>query len=606
MARHVACLAAAMLMLAIFRPGSALGSSAIVPDDFPTVQGAIDSGVDTVLVREGSYAETPVVNRQLALIGIGGCKRPRLNGLSLERADSPFTFSATGIAFAGPVAHHAVRRNMVFEFSECSLEGGFQSTAGPDADPEYISLLAFRNCRMAGDSRASADEIAMEADTVSNGGVSWGTDYLINIADCWFQGGPGSAITLSRDTRGNAARNVISNYQRGISGRVDTYLIEENRITNCDMGIDVVVGASTVRVRNNVIQDCRLGISVYAGGDVSNIDGNTVLRSGESGIFVNGRSIVESNVVAYSKNAGISLRSESRIRGNTVFKNGGPGLEILNLELCTIENNISFGNQWGLTVPMGAPVVLRCNDWFQNQLGRVSGTSQGSTDLNVDPMFCNVDSSDVRISSTSPLVDAPGCGQIGALGVGCGVTATLLQMLTVEPQGLGAVVRWRFNTADPLQSWLERATAEAGLWQRMTGKPRIDGEAYAQADEDVRPGLTYWYRVGWLEEGETKYSAPVSFVAEKTSGISSVLPNPSLGSVSIEWTLASAADIDIRVFDLAGREIASIAHGRFEAGDHSAHWDGRRSDGSPAPAGWYVARVGGRDMNTMHKFLLLR
>src|SRR5438876_12240037 len=64
-----------------FHPARA--STVVVPDDSSTVQLGIDSGADTILVREGTYDETPRLERDLVLRGIGVSRRPRLNGLQL-------------------------------------------------------------------------------------------------------------------------------------------------------------------------------------------------------------------------------------------------------------------------------------------------------------------------------------------------------------------------------------------------------------------------------------------------------------------------------------------------------------------------------------------
>ena len=44
-----------------------LASSVVVPDAFSTVQLGIDSGADTVLIREGAYLERPVVDHAVVL-----------------------------------------------------------------------------------------------------------------------------------------------------------------------------------------------------------------------------------------------------------------------------------------------------------------------------------------------------------------------------------------------------------------------------------------------------------------------------------------------------------------------------------------------------------
>ena len=50
------------------------------------------------------------------------------------------------------------------------------------------------------------------------------------------------------------------------------------------------------------------------------------------------------------------------------------------------------------------------------------------------------------------------------------------------------------------------------------------------------------------------------------------------------------ADVDVSVFDLAGRRVATLARGRFGPGAHVVPWDGRGADGSGARAGMYFVR----------------
>ena len=66
--------------------GPAHATSVTVPDDTPTIQGALDVLPDTVLVRSGSYPETLVLFAQVALVGLPGYptyERPIVMGMSL-------------------------------------------------------------------------------------------------------------------------------------------------------------------------------------------------------------------------------------------------------------------------------------------------------------------------------------------------------------------------------------------------------------------------------------------------------------------------------------------------------------------------------------------
>jgi hypothetical protein len=172
----------------------------------------------------------------------------------------------------------------------------------------------------------------------------------------------------------------------------------------------------------------------------------------------------------------------------------------------------------------------------------------------------------------------------------------------------GLEVRWRFGSAAPSLAWLDRAQGESGPWGAVAGRPVLDGETFAQVDAAVEPGLTYWYRVGWQESQgqEAGYSSPVSYTIERLASQSRVFPNPSSGPATIEWTLESATDMEVRVYDLAGREVATPARGRFGPGKYSTRWDGLRSDGERAPAGWYVVRLRGGTLSAAHRLLLLR
>lgn len=67
----------------------------------------------------------------------------------------------------------------------------------------------------------------------------------------------------------------------------------------------------------------------------------------------------------------------------------------------------------------------RCNNAWPDTLG-LNQIVQGELNLNVDPLLCGERGEDLRLAEESPCAsgNAPGgCGQIGALGVGCRITA---------------------------------------------------------------------------------------------------------------------------------------------------------------------------------------
>lgn len=71
-------------------------------------------------------------------------------------------------------------------------------------------------------------------------------------------------------------------------------------------------------------------------------------------------------------------------------------------------------------------------------------------------------------------------------------------------------------------------------------------------------------------------------------------PNPALAAraVTLRFTLAAPASIRVRIYNVAGREVAAFAHKGVE-GENRAPWDGRLANGSSAPAGVYFYRLDG-------------
>lgn len=70
----------------------------------------------------------------------------------------------------------------------------------------------------------------------------------------------------------------------------------------------------------------------------------------------------------------------------------------------------------------------------------------------------------------------------------------------------------------------------------------------------------------------------------------SVFPNPAR-TARFQFTLPQAQDVEIGVFDVAGREVAQLFKGRLPAGSYSRDWAGRDGAGREVGAGVYFARM---------------
>ena len=83
-------------------------------------------------------------------------------------------------------------------------------------------------------------------------------------------------------------------------------------------------------------------------------------------------------------------------------------------------------------------------------------------------------------------------------------------------------------------------------------------------------------------------------------------PNPFRPSTTIEYTLSSPGRVTLRVYDPAGRVVATLVDAMVEPGRHEAVWDGRTSTGERAASGVYFMRMEAGGFPSARKVVLLR
>jgi len=197
-----------------------------------------------------------------------------------------------------------------------------------------------------------------------------------------------------------------------------------NLVERCGGGLALSSMGACVSDRDTVI-DCAAGIRIGDGNAPAVIDSAFVLSCGGPGITIDGSSASATRcVVGRSVSDGILLSAAGAVTfaGNTSFLNDGSGFVVHDTGSAngTVAANIGFGNQrYGLAADPGTALGLSCNDWFGNPAGATSGLPPGPTDLALNPIFSDLQANDAHLAPSSPLVAAPGCGLIGALGAGC-------------------------------------------------------------------------------------------------------------------------------------------------------------------------------------------
>ena len=463
------CLGAAVVALLVCRAAVSSASYTIVPDQTPTIQAAVDGGADTIFVHEGEYAENVSIERSVLLMSypkqagpIVGYEYPRIQGMSIAANDGAVV-RVTGFHVRGPVGFMANGGGLPeVTFEGCRMDAGF-SAAGSNS---FASVRLRGNVVMGGVVVTSKYYPTIVHNAVIGGGVSVSGNGTV-IVEGNFVEGPGNigiSICCS-DGIPLAYDNVVRGFVTGIRA-TDGGRVVKNRVTACSGDGIQLAGSTTQTIWaiDNVVRACGgYGIRASGAGSpfvfMNTVDStaqagirseggpstpaivrnNTVRYAFSTGIWVSGGLAVSSNVVLHAAADGILTATDaadsnvvgrsgaggvvttgSEVRQNTSYLNGGAGIVLAGGSGTAVDHNLGFGNGAAGINANGAPsAVLGCNDWYSNSAGSTEGIAPGATDLSIDPQFCDVTGDNVTLAATSPILAAPGCGRIGARGLGC-------------------------------------------------------------------------------------------------------------------------------------------------------------------------------------------
>jgi hypothetical protein len=83
-------------------------------------------------------------------------------------------------------------------------------------------------------------------------------------------------------------------------------------------------------------------------------------------------------------------------------------------------------------------------------------------------------------------------------------------------------------------------------------------------------------------------------------------PNPFREGTDLSFALVRPASVTLRVYDIAGRLVATLVEGTTAAGVHQARWDGRNAGGSSVASGIYFVRLRTPEYSEVQRVTRLR
>ncbi|MFZ1947510.1 MAG: FlgD immunoglobulin-like domain containing protein [bacterium] len=108
---------------------------------------------------------------------------------------------------------------------------------------------------------------------------------------------------------------------------------------------------------------------------------------------------------------------------------------------------------------------------------------------------------------------------------------------------------------------------------------------------------------GWLVMLREPDAAVAPTGATGVRAVSS--PNPFATSATIRFGLFSASQVEVTIYDFAGRSVRVVGRGWREPGDQAVEWDGRDESGSKVAPGIYLVRIAAGESSRTSKLVRL-
>jgi hypothetical protein len=172
------------------------------------------------------------------------------------------------------------------------------------------------------------------------------------------------------------------------------------------------------------------------------------------------------------------------------------------------------------------------------------------------------------------------------------------------------------GSVEALQS-VGYATGTDGLnWTRFDGNPVLTpteawGQVKVVAGSAVRVGTDYYlYYAGWSSNSNARIGLAISSTTSgretpqlrpKTFALLQNHPNPFNSSTVIQFELPNAGPVLLRVFDVSGRNVMTLADEVMGAGTHQVGFEART-----LPSGVYVYRLQSGEFAQSRKLVVLK
>lgn len=190
----------------------------------------------------------------------------------------------------------------------------------------------------------------------------------------------------------------------------------------------------------------------------------------------------------------------------------------------------------------------------------------------------------------------------------------------------GALVKLYFNTRDYnlagnlIENRISKGIKEAKVDKFLLHALCLRDNAKALAIlEEIRSEISYnsaeeLYTLLLPETKDQGINSPLGSVLSSQKEESKIYdyaleqnyPNPFNPTTTISFSLPEEGKVALKIYDIMGREVITLADGIKSAGNHRAVWEGKNSYGTEVASGIYFYKISFRDQSFTKKMLLVR
>ena len=185
------------------------------------------------------------------------------------------------------------------------------------------------------------------------------------------------------------------------------------------------------------------------------------------------------------------------------------------------------------------------------------------------------------------------------------ITPAQLIHYTISASREGAQLGWELNEPVDITLFVIERSRQSGAatilpshWIEQSFPAR-----YSLFDPTVEQGVHYCYRI-YLQEN-VLLSAEVDVPAFHTQ-LHANFPNPFHSETTIPFHRMEKGHVSIKIYDVRGSLVTTVANGNFAAGPNHIVWNGLNTSGNPSPSGIYFLKMTHKGKFFQKKIVLIR